>query len=198
MSLKICNKDNFSKHPIDYPWDDQRVFECLVESDKDFIKEINSLSPEAQVAFSVSLFEWIASRLQLYVDQDLNSQIIEMYRCSLTDRHCGKYFELPSSEWKGSSLRPYFIGVGAINDILFQRELGTGADPEELGFLDRIVRHILPEHETYLHWRSEVLKRLQKDYPKVEEDLFDNVFDDIPKPEPIPYEIFDIDKESKK
>ncbi len=195
MTLRFFVDDIFDHHPIAHAWDGNAVFGVMAEVDQDFVEATAHISPEARVALALALFEWVAARLPRGDDAELRAQRVESYWCSAVQPHHGSGGpRLHGPDFAGPELGPWYIGVRIVEDILFMREHGTGAHPPELGLLDRMVRHVLPEQHSYLAWRSEVLDRLQRHFPRQDDralDLFDDLFAPLPEPAQVPRELFD-------
>lgn len=154
---------------IRYRWDDWNLDQYLDNPDDSLVVALEPLPHRANVAIALGMTEWLVHRFSSLDEDQVPWLIIEAAWAQSINRRYSEFIELNDEDWLGPMRRPVQLALENVQEILvacFDDE----DTAEETASVSKLVLHVLPHLDAFLHWRAGVITRLTKFYVRQKDD----------------------------
>lgn len=169
--------DDADRFSLRFLWDDSRVEAELTADQGPLLEALEGVSIRGRMGLAVALYEWLVWRFKDLHDLQVPQQVLQSAWCGTVDPRYLRYFELERHDWLGPIAGPLWCGMTHLSFGINQGAHYEGDMDDALGFLYRLLSHVLPRPDTLDRWLEPVLARLAEHYPEVAADPLDDLFD---------------------
>jgi len=161
-----------------YAWDDTQVIASLKYDTSDLIEHIEPISLRAKMVLAIGIYEWIIWRYHLLYDELTPVQISEASWWAAIDKQYIQYIELVRSKYTGPIKGPLWVASMNLVDMFYLTPEGKNQWRVSIHYLSRTAMHVLPETKFFEQWLDRATDRLVNMYPALEDDPFEDLFND--------------------
>lgn len=172
-----------------FTWDDSNTQIAEGETDRGLVHRLSQLSQRANVAYAITLAEWVAGRFQVFPGIRESYQYLEACWAAAIDlRYCRVVWEdYPHADkWEGPVRGPLWLAMRRLQQTI--GSLVEEGDPEYTASkLWQLALHVMPNPSALENWNRVALVRMAEGFPREENDLLGDV---------VPREFFYPDRET--
>lgn len=173
-----------------YKWDDCDIHKADRPCDPEFVKVMENFFDRANIAFTISVAEWVVYRFKgFYSDQLVYDYIEGLWAMNVDWRYC-RQFNPIDNEWAGPILRPIELAILIVNDV-FINSVENDTTAINPSWISNLAKYVLQDSTSFFQWRNKVIDKMRVEC-LVEEDDPDDIFMEKDLSGfPIPREFFD-------
>lgn len=184
MQLLSCiTKSAVQDELLRYEWDDWDRFKSYQSGDSAVFERLSQLSHRANIGFAVACGEWVLHRFGKMSDDPRPLDYLEATWAALIDWRYFHFWEPSGPKWSGPIGGPISLAILFAGEVVDRAAKGE-APARASSALFALASHVLFDVSPLNNWRVRILSRLEKFYPKTEDDPFGDA---------IPREAFDSD-----